>query len=239
MFVVIWTPNVERILARSWTLRNLSCDSWRVIPSHYPPIQLFEKCVDPADLEALYILEGLTNDRVQEEVGDLSRIPQEDRISGSGSSVIMASFTHTGVASRFTDGSYGVYYAALDLATAIEETKFWQAKQMADSNEPPFERIMRVYQARLNPDYEVLDVRKRRALHDPNSFDAAQRVGRQLQETGHFGVYYQSVRHSGGECIGAFRPKLMKRARQGKHLRYCWDGERIYHVDEVKALKLD
>ena len=238
MCAVILMRNVELTLAKTWPAVSLNRDTWRIIPSHYPPIQLFEKCADPEDLEALYVLEGLTNDRVQTEIGDLSLISKEDRVSGPGSSVIMAAFTHIGTQSRFTDGSYGVYYAGLDLTTAIRETSFWQAKQMADSNEPPFERVMRVYQARIDPARELLDVRASKQVHKPNSFAAAQKLGKRLRAQGHNGVYYNSVRHPGGECVGVFKPNVLKRARQGKHLRYCWDGEKIYHIDEIKELRL-
>ena len=217
--------------------RKLAVDTWRIIPSNYPPIKIFEKCAEPEDLEALYYLEGLTNDRVQEEVGELARIAPKDRIAGPGSSVIMASFTHAGSPSRFTDGSFGVYYAALDLATAIAETRYGQALQMAHTNEPPFERIMRVYQARTNPERGAVDVRKDEAAHNPDSYAYSQALGRELREADEMGVYYRSVRNSKGECIAAFKPTLMKRARQGKYLRYCWDGEKIYHIDEVRQLR--
>jgi hypothetical protein len=52
---------------------------WRIIPSRFPPIELFECVVDPADLEAIYELESLTNDRLREEVGELQLVPSQDR----------------------------------------------------------------------------------------------------------------------------------------------------------------
>lgn len=67
---------------------------WRIIPSRFPPIDLFERVADPADLEAILELESLTNDRLREEVGTLQLVPAQDRISGRGSSYIMTAFTH-------------------------------------------------------------------------------------------------------------------------------------------------
>jgi hypothetical protein len=67
---------------------------WRIIPSRFPPINLFERVADPADLEAIIALESLTNDRLREEVGALQLVPQQDRISGRGPGYIMAAFTH-------------------------------------------------------------------------------------------------------------------------------------------------
>jgi len=81
----------------------------RIVPSRFPPIQLFERVADPDDLEAVFELESLTNSRLRDEVGDIRLVPPEDRISGPGTAVIMAAFTHLNPdGSRFTDGTYGV-----------------------------------------------------------------------------------------------------------------------------------
>lgn len=67
---------------------------YRIIPSRFPPISLFEAVADPADLEAVYAIEAMTNDRLRDEAGELSLVPPEDRVSGPGTSAIMAAFTH-------------------------------------------------------------------------------------------------------------------------------------------------
>ena len=35
------------------------------------------------------------------------------------------------------------------------------------------------------------------------------------------------VRHAGGECIGAFRPRAVGLPRQERHLKYRWNGDRV------------
>ena len=42
---------------------------WRIIPSRFPPIDLFERVADPVDLETIVALESLTNDRIRDAVG--------------------------------------------------------------------------------------------------------------------------------------------------------------------------
>ena len=55
----------------------------------------------------------MTNDRLRDEVGQIELVPPQDRIYGPGSGPIMAAFTHLNPnGSRFSDGSYGVFYAA-------------------------------------------------------------------------------------------------------------------------------
>jgi hypothetical protein len=98
--------------------------AWRIVASRYPPIHLFERLTpDPAVWDALIALEQLTNPRVRDEVGDITLVPPDERVSGPGASYVMAPFTHINpTGSRFSDGSFGVYYAASALETAIAET---------------------------------------------------------------------------------------------------------------------
>src|SRR5690348_8865894 len=82
---------------------------YRIIPTIFPPVSIFDDIVDLADLDALYEVEDLTNDRVREQLGQLQLVAPEDRVTGSGTTPIMAAFTHLSPGgSRFTDGSFGV-----------------------------------------------------------------------------------------------------------------------------------
>jgi hypothetical protein len=52
----------------------------------------------------------MTNPRLREEAGNLTLVPLEDRVSGPGTTPIMAAFTHLNPeGSRFSGGSFGVY----------------------------------------------------------------------------------------------------------------------------------
>ena len=214
----------------------LDVQSYRIIPSNYPPIGVFEKCSEPADLDEMFELEGMTNDRLQEEVGDIRLVAPEDRVVGPGSSPIMASFTHIGQSSRFTDGSFGVYYAALDLQTAIIETCFWQAQRLMDTNAPEMRIDMRSYISRTKSGVgEFVDLRSDESVHELNSYANSQLKARELKEANEFGIYYRSVRNDGGECIAALRPRIMSNATQSKHFQYCWDGQQIADVQEITS----
>ncbi|MFN7098069.1 MAG: RES family NAD+ phosphorylase, partial [Gammaproteobacteria bacterium] len=129
---------------------------YRIIPSTFPPINFFEDLVQPEDMDAAFYIESLTNDRLRQEVGDIALINAKDRIAGAGSSVIMAAFTHVGKPSRFTNGSYGVYYAAQHLETAIRETVYHRERFMQATQEAPMELAMRVYKGRvLKPMHDI------------------------------------------------------------------------------------
>src|SRR6185369_17082191 len=97
--------------------------AFRIIRSRFPPIDLFEDIADPADWDALARGEMKTNPRVELAVGRLDLVAPEHRVGGPGASWVMAPFTHcsTDRPSRFSDGTYGVYYAASTFETAIAE----------------------------------------------------------------------------------------------------------------------
>ena len=202
----------------------------RLVPSHYPPIQLFESVADPEDLEIVFALESMTNDRLRDETGDLRLIPEDDRISGPGSTPVMAAFTHIGLPSRFTDGSYGVYYGARDLQTAIAETVYHRERFLSATREPDTELTMRQYINRVA--LPLHDVRTDTSLHHPDSYSDSQAMGKALRAKGSHGLLYKSVRHAGGECVAAFRPRTITIPTQGSHFRYVWNGfqQRIVSV---------
>jgi len=85
-------------------------------------------------------VQSLTNDRLREEVGELQLVPSQDRIAGRGISYIMAAFTHLNPAgSQFSDGIYGVFYAAYTLDAAIAETRYHREQFLRATSEPPME----------------------------------------------------------------------------------------------------
>lgn len=213
--------------------------SWRIIPSRFPPIALFERVADPGDLEAVYEIEGLTNPRLRDQAGDIQLVQPEDRVSGPGTSVIMAAFTHLNPeGSRFTDGSFGVYYAANDLDTAITETVYHRERFMRATGEGRMDLDMRVYLADLSA--KMRDLRTRQAnyalvYHDSN-YAAGQHLAVELRKQGANGIVYDSVRRPGGECVAAFRPRLLSNCRQERHLCYVWDGIKIVSIYEKKEM---
>ncbi|RXZ66548.1 RES family NAD+ phosphorylase [Pelagerythrobacter rhizovicinus] len=210
---------------------------YRIIPSRFPPIAVFEEVADPEDLEAVFEIEAITNDRLREEAGDLALVPAEDRVAGPGTSAIMASFTHLNPAgSRFTDGTFGVFYASRTIETAIAETRYHRAAFMAATDEPAQDLDMRVYTVEL--DAHLHDIRGMRESHPayyhPTSYAASQELAAGLRDTGSDGIVYLSVRDEAGECAAVFRPRLLSNCRQERHLCYVWDGRAITQIYEKR-----
>ena len=213
---------------------------WRIIPSRFPPIQLFERVTDPDDLEAIFELDALTNPRLRDEAGDIELVPPEDRISGPGTTVIMAAFTHLNPnGSRFSDGTYGVFYAANDLehghcrdqtpSRAVFERHGRGAYGTGHAGLPrrPRRGSCTTCAARKLPS---------RLSTTTTATPASQHLARMLRAAGSNGISYDSVRRTGGECVAVFRPPLLSDARQERHLCYVWNGQEVETVYEKREI---
>jgi hypothetical protein len=140
----------------------------------------------------------------------------------------MGAFTHIGRASRFSDGSYGVYYAARFLETAIAETAYHFGRFLLATAEPRGTEIQLRVLISSRVDSPFHDVRRGYpALHEPDDYAASQALAKTLRAEGSNGLVYASVRHSGKPCLAVFRPKAITKPRQGAHLSYHFDGRRI------------
>ncbi|MHB1354173.1 MAG: RES family NAD+ phosphorylase [Thiobacillus sp.] len=213
--------------------------AWRVIPSRFPAVGLFERVASPEDFDALYALEAMTNDRLRDEVGEISLVPPEERLFGPGSTCIMAAFTHPNPqGSRFSDGSYGVFYCARKRDTAIAETRHHSARFMQATREPPMRLQMRLYSVRARGEAVDLRVASRSdpRIVDPDDYSHTQAIGRSLRADGAQGIVYPSVRHPGGECLAALRTRIVKNCLHTAYLEYNWNGEGIDWVFEVSQL---
>jgi len=199
----------------------------RIIPSRYPAVSLFDRVTNPADLEAVLALEAKTNARIRDEVGDLTLVPVHERISGPNTSVIMASFTHLNPeGSRFSDGSYGVFYASRVRRTAIAETMHHSSLFMLATKQPSTELDMRLYHVRVAGELDDLRGLQKpfAAEYSPSSYVASQALGRRLRMQHSTGICWDSVRQSSGECVAVFRPKALSNCIAVAHLCYVWNG---------------
>ena len=210
----------------------------RLVPSHFPPIDLFEHVANPEDLEIVWLLESATNDRLREEAGDLARVPEKERVSGPGSTPVMAAFTHIAAPTRFSDGTdYGVYYGAKDLNTALAETIYHREKFLSATQEPDTELTMRCYINKVALALHDIRVEGFEHLHT-DDYSAPQQFAKEQRANGSNGLLYNSVRDQGGECVAAFKPKAVTIPVQGSHYKYIWSGkkQKIEHVLEVQLI---
>jgi hypothetical protein len=222
--------------------RSASLDwspAYRVIPTRFPAVNLFDRVASPEDFDALYALEAMTNDRLRTEVGELDLVPREERRFGPGYGPIMAALTHLNpLGSRFSDGTYGVFYCARSRGTAIAETRYHTARFLEATAEPPMRQQMRLYTVVAQG--EVLDLRGDPKLDlavlSPDDYLAGQSLGRAAREAGAPGIAYPSVRDTEGECLAAFRTTLLRDCHHAAYLEYNWNGTSVDMVFELSQV---
>ncbi|MBI3350132.1 MAG: RES family NAD+ phosphorylase [Burkholderiales bacterium] len=200
---------------------------YRLIPSRFPPISVFEKVASAEDFDTLYAVQALVNPRIRQELGQIDLVRAADRVYGPGSSPVMAAFCHLNPeGSRFSDGTWGVYYGAQTLETAVAEVTYHRTKFLQATAQPAIDVDLRCYVATvLAP---LLDVREVPEIHDPDSYVASRQLAKVQRGHDLPGLLYRSVRDPEHECVAIFKPHALRvPVTQGPHVTLCWDGQRI------------
>jgi hypothetical protein len=225
-------------------LRVQWAETHRIIRSRFPPIDLFEDIADPADWEAIASAEAKFNPRtrIADTIGNLALVPPARRIGGPGSSMVMAPFVHvsTDRPSRFSDGTFGIYYAGDSLEVAIYETAYHHARFMQRTNEAPgWTSDFRQLIGTLNT--ELVDLSANPAastLLDPDSYTESQAYGLELRRENFDGIIYPSVRKRLGQCIAIFWPDICGVPSQADHFSYEWNGKGVSRVRNLTTKNL-
>jgi hypothetical protein len=204
-------------------------ECYRLVPSRFPPVSLFERVASADEFDAVAAVEMLTNPRLRQEAGEIDLVPPDERVFGAGSTPVMAAFCHLNAqGSRFSDGSWGVYYAAAKLATAVAEIAYHREAFFAATRQEAIDIDMRVYVAALHKPLHDVRGPRWRSVHAPSDYAPSQALARRVRDAGSWGLVYRSVRDPGGECIAALRPKAITLpVRQAQHVTMRWNGTRI------------
>jgi RES domain-containing protein len=195
-------------------------DTHRLIPSRWADRSVLERVSgDPGDLEALFELEGATNDRLLGGANLLAGISVHELLFGvPHAHIVNAAFCHARPGGgRFSSPERGAWYAAFDLDTARAEVAFHKAEELREIGWAEPETFTFVdYRAGFHGDFH--DIRRdpaQAACRSPTSYRASQRLAAELLAAGSGGIVYPSVRHRRGTCLACFRPALVTNVRKG------------------------
>ncbi len=200
--------------------------TFRVIAHRRNEERIADRLPSVQDRATLDEIEAITNPR--------RKFPGSD-----SSDMVIASFVYSG-ASRFTGGSYGVYYAAFEQRTAIAESAYHTARFLAYTNTRPTLVYKRVLSADIKGAYD--DIRATPPTGpiydpDPEHYAAAQAYAMALYAADVVdGIVYSSVRATGGTCIVAFRPRLISNCITAGFLAFSYDGTRIDDMFAIESL---
>ena len=200
----------------------------RLVPSRFPPVGPFDRVASAEDLEAIFELEGWTNDRISGELGSLHCVPREEWVVGQPmASVVMAAYCHPRPGgARFSSEDRGAWYAGRTVDTALAESIYHRSHELSEAGVLEARLQVRLFLCDFSTRFH--DVRRAPAaspeLYNPDDYTSSQRFARRLLDCGSHGIVYRSVRHPGGQCLACFRPKLVKNVRVGGHFEYRWEG---------------
>lgn len=135
-------------------------------------------------------------------------------------------------ASRFSDGTYGVWYGSDSIETTVYESAYhWYRGLLSDAG---FDRMTVIAERKV---YSVacsaalLDFRKAADDHPdllhPSNYAFCQSVGARIHREGHPGLLTQSVRRPAGENMAIFNADVLSNPRQNCQLTYRLENDQI------------
>ena len=135
-------------------------------------------------------------------------------------------------ASRFSDGTFGVWYGSESVETTVYESAYyWYKGLLSDAG---YERQVvmaerKVYLVACGA--ALLDLRKASHKHadllHPLDYAFCQSVGARIHREGHPGLLTPSVRRPAGENAVIFNPNVLSNPRLNCQLTYRLDGDQI------------
>lgn len=214
-----------------------SCGDWlRNIVSLRKTVDLFAELVsDTADTRVL-IEHELATKPTREPAPIISRPFEEAALYDPIQAAIDWPFEHP-CRTRYSDGSYGVWYGARTLETSIRETvhhfgRNTLASEIAARSRAPIyqeRRVHRVHCSAMLVDLRALCTEEPRLL-EPDDYTYCQSLGAQLREAALPGLQSRSVRDAGGEIAGVFLRQALSDPRDVCYLSYVLDPA-SGHVD--------
>jgi hypothetical protein len=201
-------------------------DWLRNIVSLRKTVDLFADLVaDPADTRVL-IAHELATKPAREPVPIISRPFEDAALYDPMQAAIEWPFEHP-CRTRYSNGSFGVWYGARTLETSIRETvhhfrRNTLASEIAARSRVPIyqeRRVHRVHCSAMLVDLRALCAQEPRLL-EPNDYSYCQALGAQLREAAMPGLQSLSARHAGGEIAAVFLREALSDPRDVCYLTY-------------------
>jgi hypothetical protein len=202
--------------------------AFRLIPSRFPPVELYEPVAPKQDWEALKRIEMMTNPRLREKDGAGLLLP-EDR--GVDQNWLVAPFAYPDPEpSQYSDGSYGVCILAQSLHSALLLSIHRREEFLRRTREGPTRLVMRVIKSPIKV-----------KLHDLTqcvelaSAESARETVRELRESKSYGFLVAGPKGGKDRLAIILRPTaFVPPAVQAEHYCFIWNGQRIHQIFAFK-----
>ncbi len=204
----------------------------RLIPSRFPPVELYEPIAPQSDWDALKRIETLTNPRLRERSGAGLLLP-EDR--GVEQNWLVAPFAYPDPEpSPYSDGSYGVCVLADSLHAALWTSIVRREEFLKRTREGPARLVMRVLKMPIKT--RLHDLTNTPGMDDPKSM---REMIQHLRSAKSYGVLVAGPLGKKGRLAVVLRPTAFAPpAVQAEHYCFIWNGERIHQIFAFKEGKV-
>jgi hypothetical protein len=221
--VSISTPNGE---ASDLPLVSVNGDWYRLIPSRFPPISIYERVIANDRINDLVDVENLTNPRVRALAMRTSGLQSVDPSSPTLQNWNLAPFTYPNPeGSHFFRDGYSVLELTDCLQGALATSVRLRETFLRRTREAPIALEMRVLKTPVSG--EFLDLR---ALGNVHSKEDRWGIGDQVIGAGLDGVLFESPDRPSSTRIAVLKESKLGRSDQTKHFKFFWNGERITSV---------
>jgi hypothetical protein len=208
---------------------NWCGDSYRLIPSRFPPVSIYEDVVANDRIDALVAVENLTNPRLQSAqrlMGPSLGLPPD--------SPRLQNWNHAPFAYSNPEGSrfFPPERPCLELAdtrqTALAVSVARREIFLARTKEAPIGLDMRMLKTPVQGTFVDLRDIDTALVGDPS--DAARRARWQIGESvppEAEGVLYRAPERPSATCVAVLKANVLGRSLQTVHYRYVWNGARV------------
>jgi RES domain-containing protein len=210
-------------------------DTHRLVPTKYAEPLIFQELTDNKDeLDLLYALESLTNQRLknQEGIGSGEIGPDELLFGINHHSIINAAFSYASpVGSRFNSPGRGAWYCSDSLDVAIVEVIHHKEIEFLEIGNDE-ERVVqyRDYISDIAGNLIFLNAKDHSKYLKLDDYRDSQIMAEQALVAGEQGIRYPSVRHSSGMNYVAFRPHLVGNLRSDKVVQLTWKPGQMHSL---------
>lgn len=202
-------------------IQVIEADWCRLIPSKFPPIEVYARMLSPELTHVAHQLEELTN----------PRLAAQKRIAATQSEVTLGklqSWNHAPFAykdpagTRFLPPAFGAMEVAADVTAALA----WAVKRretFLDATEQPACFLdMRLFKVPVRGSF--VDLRRL-----PTDLDEKERwrLGKTLYDDGAEGVIFHRPGIPDADFLAVFDLACLKPSVQATHYRFAWDGRAV------------
>ena len=210
----------------TYPTRSFDQDCYQLIPSRFPPVDVYERLESPELRAAALESEQRTNPRLTAMKHVETPLKPGDKAANQFQNWNHAPFVYKNPeGTHFLGPAYGVAEMAADLTAALLFALRRREEFFSRTNEDAMGQDMRVLCGRVNGTFTDLT-----ALDPALSQAERWKIGQALYDEGASGIIYRRPGYAECRFLSVFDGTLLGRALQGAHYRFVWDGKAVKSI---------